>query len=239
MLYIWPYIVFFSWPIILPHLLTILSGDLASIRNQLPRPIIALPSLALMAAAVRFNTMIHPFTLADNRHYVFYVFRILLRHPLIKYTAVPVYLISAWAAITALGNSSFSVPSDSKEKAGGAADSTVEEKTDPVRVSFVLVWLVSTTLSVITAPLVEPRYFIIPWLIWRLHVAPPASTPPSKTTQPAPRSGIRKLLRLDPKTWLWIETAWFLLVNLATCYMFLYRGFEWTQEPGRVQRFMW
>lgn len=38
---------------------------------------------------------------------------------------------------------------------------------------------------------------------------------------------------------LWLETAWFLTVNLATGYIFLYWGFEWPQEPGRVQRFMW
>ena len=38
---------------------------------------------------------------------------------------------------------------------------------------------------------------------------------------------------------LWFETIWFLTVNMATGYMFLYRGFAWPQEPGRVQRFMW
>jgi alpha-1,2-glucosyltransferase len=38
---------------------------------------------------------------------------------------------------------------------------------------------------------------------------------------------------------LWLETAWFLLINFVTGYVFLYRGFEWPQEPGLVQRFMW
>ncbi len=37
----------------------------------------------------------------------------------------------------------------------------------------------------------------------------------------------------------WLEVVWYLLVNLVTCYAFLYRGFEWPQEPGNVQRFMW
>ena len=38
---------------------------------------------------------------------------------------------------------------------------------------------------------------------------------------------------------LWLETVWFLAINLATGYIFLYWGFEWPQEPGKVQRFMW
>ena len=38
---------------------------------------------------------------------------------------------------------------------------------------------------------------------------------------------------------LWLETFWFLLINAVTGYMFLYKGFTWPQEPGRIQRFMW
>ena len=38
---------------------------------------------------------------------------------------------------------------------------------------------------------------------------------------------------------LWLETVWFLTINLVTGYIFLYWGFEWPQEPGKVQRFMW
>ena len=38
---------------------------------------------------------------------------------------------------------------------------------------------------------------------------------------------------------LWLETVWFLALNLITGYIFLYWGFEWPQEPGKVQRFMW
>lgn len=41
----------------------------------------------------------------------------------------------------------------------------------------------------------------------------------------------------DPR--LWVETLWFVVVNIGTAYVFLYRGFEWPQEPGNVQRFMW
>ena len=36
-----------------------------------------------------------------------------------------------------------------------------------------------------------------------------------------------------------LETLWFVAVNVATGYIFLYWGFEWPSEPGSVQRFMW
>ena len=245
MLYIWPYIVFFSWPVILPHVIPILFGDLSSLKSRLPRPIVAITILAIMALAVHFNTIVHPFTLADNRHYVFYVFRLLLRHPLVKYVAVPIYFICAWAAITALGNGPAPRRPHSEKPAHPVpkAQSTDEEMTPkPTHTSFLLVYLTSTTLSLITAPLVEPRYFILPWLIWRLHVQspPPRPSHQAQSTSAGPRL-LGRILQLSENRsiWLYIETAWFLLVNLGTCYVFLYRGFEWEQEIGRVQRFMW
>jgi len=247
MLYIWPYIMFFSWPVIVPHVIQILSSDLHYLRRRLPRLIVALPIIFTMALAVQYNTIIHPFTLADNRHYIFYVFRLLiLKHPLLKFAAVPIYFICAWAVIAALGDS---IPSISADTSAKKVDRSISSPSPPpastegppkaTRTSFLLVYLASTTLSLITAPLVEPRYFILPWLIWRLHVQPPL--PPSRTrTHSKPIARILDpILRAPPSTWLYLETGWFLLLNLATCSVFLRRGFEWEQEAGRVQRFMW
>ena len=46
-------------------------------------------------AIVHFNTIIHPFTLADNRHYMFYVFRYTIRRPgLTRYLLVIAYTLS-------------------------------------------------------------------------------------------------------------------------------------------------
>lgn len=185
--------------------------------------------MTLMATVVHFNTIVHPFTLADNRHYMFYVFRLLLRHSLTKYAVVPVYFVCAWLVINALGSTK-----------SGAGE----------RASFVLVWLAATTLSLVTAPLVEPRYFMIPWLIWRLHV--PEMVPPADAKDKKDDSESKNTNEALPKqhnsyhamAWirthlLWIELAWFLLVNCATCWLFLERPFEWVQEPGKLQRFMW
>ncbi|KIY00581.1 uncharacterized protein Z520_03244 [Fonsecaea multimorphosa CBS 102226] len=237
MLYIWPAIVFFSWPVLLP-----LFSNLRGLRQRLPRITTTLSFLLLMLAVVRFNTIIHPFTLADNRHYTFYVFAILRKHWLIKYAAVPVYYLCAYMVLGSLGGATDGVLPSSKSARILYGD-------DAVRVSFILVWLVATSLSLIAAPLVEPRYFLIPWLTWRLAVPEYISakkqkrseleTNGSSSDKAASTSAIQSLLRTAAAHSAWLELAWYLVVNVVTCYLFLYRGFEWSQEPGNVQRFMW
>ena len=112
-------------------------------------------------------------------------------------------------------------------------------------VSFTLIWLATTALQVITAPLVEPRYFILPWIFWRLHV--PLRLPPATAVEDVPaqqkRGAVSRSLRA--RWWeeydhrLWLETAWLVAVNVGTGWVFLKWGFVWAQEPGKVQRFMW
>ncbi len=177
--------------------------------------------------AVHFNTIIHPYTLADNRHYVFYVFRILRRQQAIKYLAVPVYFICAWLCIQVLSPPDVENKS-SKQKSD--ATPTVSQLPRPsCKISFIVIWLATTALSVITAPLVEPRYFIIPWVIWRLHVPYTSASTSTSRVNGKTSYDIRLIL----------ETAWYGVINVAVGYMFLYKGFDWPSEPGKVQRFLW
>ena len=245
---------FFSFPVLIPH---ILCSIILRVYRQgfwvgwwdrlLPRIIRAIPHLAVMLAIVRFNTLVHPFTLADNRHYTFYVVRYLLRYPTIKYGVVSIYFICAWAAISALGGlpQNHERSKDRNEEQRRRVQGETPRSLGN-RVSFVLVWLLTTSLSLVTAPLVEPRYFIIPWLMWRLHV------PTWRFPQPngpmgseATEHGGNEITRLEmllqhrQDYCLWLETIWFLLINGATGYIFLNWGFEWSQEPGITQRFMW
>lgn len=167
MLYIWPFIAFFSWPLLLPQILN--RSPKAPLARRLPRWWIAVTTILAMAVVVHFNTIVHPFTLADNRHYVFYVFRILLRHPLIKYAATPVYFVCAWLTLNALAG----IPRSPRSRTPDTGSCDVDNPppvSEGQRVSFLLVWLTSSALSLVSAPLVEPRYFIVPWLIWRIHV---------------------------------------------------------------------
>ncbi|KAL9011190.1 MAG: hypothetical protein Q9180_009218, partial [Flavoplaca navasiana] len=192
---------FFSFPILYPYFLSATIPQqyipspfrTGSTRRQLPRLIVALPIMAIMLVVVHFNTNGHPFTLADNRHYTFYVFRILLRQPANKYLAVPIYFYSAWAAITAFGGlpnvqtppprpriGNIAVrpesPSRSNPRPRLPPPSMASVHDRGHHISKVLIWLLASTLSLVTAPLVEPRYFIVPWLIWRYHVASPWPT---------------------------------------------------------------
>ncbi|KAL4797069.1 DIE2/ALG10 family-domain-containing protein [Aspergillus venezuelensis] len=299
MLYIWPYFLFFSWPLLLAPMANIvlpkfmlpkfLNQGFPASRKQLPKILTALLVIPIMLAVVHFNTIVHPFTLADNRHYVFYVFRLLLNSsPYTRYAATVVYFLGAWMILSTMGyspvvsppglasvvrappaaeqSSSQSEKPESKEqkkperkqkssKKSTAAAAADPEPIDPKvladlkehikrrqraehessRVSFVIVWLAATALSLITAPLVEPRYLIIPWVMWRLHL------PPSPTPVVYRKASDDKDLeaRLAINFPLFLETGWFLLVNVLTGYLFLYGEFEWPQEPGKVQRFLW
>ena len=258
-------------------------------QKGIPRLLTAFMVIPAMMAAVHYNTIVHPFTLADNRHYVFYAFRVLLRyHPAVKYAAALAYFLCAWAVISAFGFSTVAPPpkltqvqppaapkktskkdqnkdtpkasKKSKKEVKFSANTKPGQTQPPVspeafakiqehiimrqklqpgvpHVSLVLVWLVATSLSLVTAPLVEPRYFIIPWVMWRLHIPQPT---PAIDRQHRPENP-REVFRADvAKNFpLFLETLWFLVINAATGYVFLYKGFEWPQEPGKIQRFMW
>ncbi|KAF3039175.1 glucosyltransferase [Didymella heteroderae] len=239
MLYFWPYIALFSAPILVGPLFTCVAhmfpaqlGVKLGVRRKSSYAIY--PSLSqgvLFVAcgliAVHFNTIIHPYTLADNRHYVFYVFRLLLRHPALKYLAVPVYYVCFWLSIQSLAH-----PTADPEikiitleaKPPGEAERILKS---PTRISFIIIWLLTTALSVVTAPLVEPRYFIIPWIIWRLHV--PYS--------PTILSIAGRMYTADLRVV--VETVWLVAMNQVLQHIFLYKTFTWPSEPGNVQRFLW
>ena len=298
MIYIWPYFAFFSWPLLYRQYLPATLRPL-SYPACYPRKAVVGTTMAVMLVVVRYNTIVHPFTLADNRHYMFYVFRILLRHPLIKYLAVPVYFNCAWTALAAVGGLSNArrapqrEPSPRKRKLpreepfppspqldpSPMKRSKSQESSQPLsprpafgsvmaempqqnamppppptkqmkqvsghRASFILIWFLATALSIITTTLVEPRYLIVPWLIWRLHMASPRPKKESAPLEMPETMGKRLFEALKAVLYerhdhrLWLETVWFLTINLVTGYIFLYWGFEWPQEPGKVQRFMW
>lgn len=262
MLYIWPLFAFFSAPLLLPlvvePLLALFEGSAGKGVSSQTSPlskvlnILGYASLVPVALAiVKFNTIIHPFTLADNRHYMFYIFRYsILRAGWVKYALVPVYILCGIMCLKTLGGSA----SDTRvgNKPGAREARTVGGKNKkkshqrpsaPIHhdlaapsnnskispsLSTVILWLLTTTLSLMTAPLVEPRYFILPWVFWRL-LTPAWSVPRIPVLGDLGR-------RYDLRVW--VETAWFLLVNAATMYIFITRPFRWPSEEG-LQRFMW
>ncbi|KAF8851649.1 hypothetical protein BDZ45DRAFT_717315 [Acephala macrosclerotiorum] len=261
MLYIWPLMAFFSLPLIVPVGLAFFQ----SLTKLLALPLfpklfwkyfrvttyigLALSSTLIV---IKFNTIIHPFTLADNRHYMFYVFRLtILRHPFIRYLLAPIYLGCAYLVYLTLcvpdaPSSSVSLKSRQASKQPPVPPTIRNHNQEGPKTSFMLILLITTALSLITAPLVEPRYFIIPWVIWRLNV-PSLPVSELRKRPKQQKQTARQRIIAWAKFWgweghdyrLWLETAWFLIINVVTGYIFLYRGFEWKQEPGNVQRFMW
>lgn len=259
MLYIWPNFVFFSWPIVYPYLSALplamlpIHPALARVRSMfsfnqnVPLPRIWTATVCVLVAyfIIRFNTIVHPFLLADNRHYTFYVFRLLMRPWWMRYAVAPIYVLAGWACIQAFS----AIPTDRKAEdpdksgpprysaseapAAWPKDSIIPNGTNSANTAFILIWLATTALQLITAPLVEPRYLILPWIFWRMHIP---LRQHSRATRHMPDPSIERA-HVDKR--LHLETAWFLLINVVTGYIFLYRGFDWVQEPGLVQRFMW
>lgn len=259
MLYIWPYFVFFSWPLIYPYLSVIPIGLYAQLshvafletmlifkrRRLVPRLWLVTAFVALACTAVHYNTVVHPFLLADNRHYMFYVFKLLMRPWWMRYAVTPIYVVLGWACIQALGARPYETTVTMRylhstdeelpevEAEDQARGLVLPDGTNSATTTFVIVWLAVTTLQLITAPLVEPRYLILPWIFWRIHVPlqqyRPAPSRDSVQTSDSPGFDLR----------LWLETVWFLLINAATGYIFLRWEFDWPQEPGLIQRFMW
>jgi alpha-1,2-glucosyltransferase len=267
-LYLFAYMAFFSLPLVLPALAAALgrwfgeSDILAPYANQFrPRRsahaqgksgiltgsvfdlgsfiVVLFFTICFALPAIHFNTIIHPFTLADNRHYVFYVFRILRLYPVLRYAAAPAYVICAWLLVQQLG--ALPIVTKLDRVSGGATSGMTGDAATAPRVSFVLVWFATSALCLVTAPLVEPRYFILPWIVWRLQVLSPGMTPAGeKDLEKKQASGLNRLRVLYHGDYrFYAETAWFILINGATAYIFLNWGFEWPQEPGAVQRFLW
>ena len=222
LLYLFAFTTFFSFPLFLPIVLKIFAGVKA---RKLPSTwtILTLAVSTMVATAiVHCNTIIHPFTLADNRHYMFYIFRYtILRHPLIKYTLCPIYVLAGWFIFQTLAGSPQPPPTRdtrSKSVANGNINAIKPRPSSGPSTIFTLIFALTTTLSLITAPLVEPRYFIIPWVMWRLHIA----------SYPAAQERVMT----------WAERLWYIANNVATCWVFLNKPFQWASEPG-AQRFMW
>ncbi|KAK4110307.1 glycosyltransferase family 59 protein [Canariomyces notabilis] len=254
MLYIWPLFAFFSAPLFIPSAVSLITHPLRHFRgsgagaSKLSTPINAAytaVTLILSLAIIKYNTIIHPFTLADNRHYMFYVFRYtILRSPARRFALVAAYTLCRWLVWDTLaGKGATTSPSQIPVQDLSLLDSTSSPpSTAPPSTSTAILLFLTTALSLVTAPLVEPRYFILPWVFYRLLV------PAQKNQAPLPAAGwwgwLGKLgQKYDLR--LVLETVWFLAVNAGTMYMFLFRGFYWRGEDGgllddgRVQRFMW
>ncbi|XP_010490692.1 PREDICTED: dol-P-Glc:Glc(2)Man(9)GlcNAc(2)-PP-Dol alpha-1,2-glucosyltransferase-like [Camelina sativa] len=153
--------------------------------------LLSLVALIAGFSSVHFFSLAHPYLLADNRHYPFYLWRKIINfHWSMKYLLVPVYVYSWFSILTLLAKTR--------------------------RQIWVLVYFLATCAVLAPTPLIEFRYYTIPFYLFMLHSC-------------VRNSGLA--------SWLLIGTI-FVSVNVFTMAMFLFRPFKWSHEDG-VQRFIW
>ncbi|EAT40471.1 AAEL007809-PA [Aedes aegypti] len=127
------------------HVLSTLKRIARFMRKKWPMTILC---ICLFAAAIHLNTIVHPYMLADNRHYTFYIWnRFFGRWWFARYLPIPVYYAALVLVVLML------LPSSNNH-----------EQT----VGFSLLWMLATIASVALQQLIEVRYFILPFLVLRL-----------------------------------------------------------------------
>ncbi|PSN55778.1 putative Dol-P-Glc:Glc(2)Man(9)GlcNAc(2)-PP-Dol alpha-1 [Blattella germanica] len=95
---------------------------------------------------VHFDTHVHPYLLADNRHYTFYIWkRLYERHFLAKYALIPFYMFGVYSMYKML---------------------------KVMDIFFILGYFTFTFICLVPQKLLEFRYFIIPFLFLRIHYYP-------------------------------------------------------------------
>ncbi|CAM6085296.1 unnamed protein product [Calypogeia fissa] len=143
--------------------------------------------------SVQFFGKPHPYLLADNRHYVFYLWKdVLQRHWSAKYLFIPLYMLSWWSIINMLA-----------------------QRQKPL---WVLAFFLAVVGVLVPTPLLEFRYYNVPFYFVYLHSCQKASR----------ERYTLALMALE-----------FIVVNIITTYIFLFWPFIWPSEPGKFQRFMW
>ncbi|GAA5841062.1 hypothetical protein JCM3766R1_006654 [Sporobolomyces carnicolor] len=215
------YFVAFSAAFLAPHLLETakIEKTLSSLFGTKRRIVSSLNVLVIMCWTIRHFTIAHPFLLADNRHFAFYLWRRILNvHPFARYILTPAYLFAGRLIY----------------------ESLTEAKT--MRLSSLLLFAVSTVLVLVPTPLIEPRYYLTPFLILRLYCSPlfDASASRKKTSKYRAR--------------LVLEAVLYSIVQATCVWLFLAKSFDWDFEVGRDgkgldgrderelgkrQRFMW
>ncbi len=145
--------------------------------------------IVLTVGLVKSYTIAHPYLLADNRHYTFYIWRkVITRTEWSPMALVPAYIFGGFCILYSIRRT---------------------------ELAFRLCFPLCVVINLTPQFLLEFRYFVIPYLLYRLQVR--------------------------PLCWwrLSAELTMFIVINFATLYLFLFRTFRWPHEPEAVQRFMW
>lgn len=217
-LYCLTFITFFTWPVWFN-----VSYVRSSITRYFRHPLQAFVELCILMIIIRFFTVEHPFLLADNRHFTFYLWkRVINLRWYTKYFMAPIYHFSLVTVFGALIDDSFLFNSISEMPFKNVRDLPLKLTGISITTLMCCIFL-----TVVPSPLFEPRYYILPYIFVRIFI--------SVMYEPffpgEPMSGI--ILRR-----LGMEVAWLLMVNVATIGVFICKAFKWDDEE-MLQRIIW
>lgn len=108
--------------------------------------VISMSACIFSIIVVYNNTIVHPYMLADNRHYLFYIWnKFYGRYWWFRFAIVPLYVVSVMILYHSI----------SMRSAG-----------------FQIIYALCTIISIALQQLIEIRYFIVPFLIARISAGP-------------------------------------------------------------------
>lgn len=102
----------------------------------------------IMAYIIHINTLEHPYLLADNRHYIFYVWKRLYGADGFRYAIIPFYIFGLYCIFK-----------------------TFVEHDD---VSYLIAFVPCLIIALVPQKLIEFRYFLIPFVLYRLNRRSPS-----------------------------------------------------------------
>lgn len=171
----------FAWPYMLPKW----KSFFQQIRKHW---IITNILLIIMTIIVHNNTLVHPYLMADNRHYVFYIWSKLMgRYYIIRYLLIPIYGFAIYSMIACLND---------------------------LRFLSKILYIGGIFVVLVPQLLLEPRYFVIPYVLLRLNMS-------------------------KPERWqITAELLTCVVINFLQFYIFVVKTFYWTDQEG-PQRISW
>ncbi|KAH3664410.1 hypothetical protein WICMUC_005795 [Wickerhamomyces mucosus] len=213
------FITFFTWPV---WISTQFIKDYLR-RFRLGFILVVLEILGIWII-IRFFTVIHPFLLADNRHYTFYIFRKIINYSFFrKYIIMgQIYHFSTYVFFRTLNSNAFEFNSINELPFKLTRDL-------PLKPTGISIWTLTICiiLTVVPSPLFEPRYYIVPFIIYRLFI----SVPFESYYQGQNLKNVT-LVRL------FCELLWLILINIVVILMFTFYTFSWDTESN-PQRIIW
>lgn len=199
----------------LPYFLTfvfifgfpLLLSDIVSLGKIYPKHIkwVTLVAIMLYICLTPLFTFVHPYLLADSRHYVFYLWkRFWYRQDgWTRYMAIPLY---TFTLLSMLVLSRFPLPIGSYHK-----------RILPFVPSQIVkvIFAFCTLVTIIPQSLIEFRYFLVPYIFWRLNIRP--------------------TLKL---TTVMLELSLMIIVNVITVAIFSFKTFQFDNSTT-AQRIIW